>query len=108
MEKVRQLPPNRALETSTEKESHRIPFVVTFNPLLLNIGQVISSNLKIIRSSQRCLAAFSLPLVYHTAVAKKKRVLSLQREPCLTIVSLPTNNDVYGITSPALLLISSV
>ena len=46
--------PYRALKTSTKKESNRIPFVVTFNPALPNIRQVISSNLNILRSSQRC------------------------------------------------------
>ena len=44
---------------SVSKESHRIPFVITFNPAWRNIPQVISSNLNILRSSQRCLEAFS-------------------------------------------------
>lgn len=44
---------------SVSKESHRIPFVITFNPAWRNIPQVISSNLNIFRSSQRCLEAFS-------------------------------------------------
>ena len=35
--------------------------LVTFNPALPNIPQVISSNLNILRSSQRCLEAFSYP-----------------------------------------------
>ena len=61
VEKVRQIPRSRALETSIKKESHRIPFVITFNPTLPNIPQVISSNLNILRSSQRCLEAFSPP-----------------------------------------------
>ena len=52
---------SRALKTSTKKESNRIPFVVTFNPALPNIRQVISSNLNILRSSQRCPAAFPSP-----------------------------------------------
>ena len=47
IDKVRQIPRSRALETSTKKESNRIPFVVTFNPALPNIRQVISSNLNI-------------------------------------------------------------
>ena len=50
-----------SLETSIEKEFHRIPFVITFNPALPNLSQVISSNLNILRSSQRCLEAFSSP-----------------------------------------------
>ena len=37
IDKVRQIPRSRALETSTKKESNRIPFVVTFNPALPNI-----------------------------------------------------------------------
>ena len=61
IERVRQIPRSRALETSIKKESHRIPFVITFNPALSNIPQVISSNLNILRSSQRCLEAFSSP-----------------------------------------------
>jgi len=61
IEKVRQIPRSRALETSIKKESHRIPFVVTFNPALSKIRQVISSNLNILSSSQRCLATFSSP-----------------------------------------------
>ena len=67
MEKVRQIPRSTALETSIKKESHRIPFVITFNPALPNIPQVISSNLNILRSSQRCLEAFSSPpcISYH-------------------------------------------
>ena len=52
---------SRALETSIKKESHRIPFVFTFNPALPNIPQVISSNLNILRSSQRSLEAFPSP-----------------------------------------------
>ena len=46
------------LETSIKKESYRIPFVITFNPALPNIPQVIFN---ILRSSQRCLEAFSSP-----------------------------------------------
>ena len=67
IDKVRQIPRSRALETSTKKEPNRIPFVVTFNPALPNIRKVISSNLNILRSSQRCQAAFpSPPLIsYH-------------------------------------------
>ena len=34
---------------------------MTFNPALPNIPQVISSNLNVLRSSQRCLGAFSSP-----------------------------------------------
>ena len=60
-DKVRQIPRSRVLKTSTKKESNRIPFVVTFNPALPNIRQVISSNLNILRSSQRCQAAFPSP-----------------------------------------------
>ena len=37
IDKVRRIPRSRALETSTKKESNRIPFVVTFNPALPNI-----------------------------------------------------------------------
>ena len=61
IDKVRQIPRSRALETSSKKESNRIPFVVTFNPALPNIRQGISSNLNILRSSQRCQAAFPSP-----------------------------------------------
>ena len=64
IDKVRQIPRSRTLKTSTKKESNRIPFVVTFNPALPNIRQVISSNLNILRSSQCCQAAFpSTPLI---------------------------------------------
>ena len=62
IERVRQIPRSTALETSIKKESHRIPFVMTFNPALPNIPQAISSNLNILRSSERCLEAFSSPL----------------------------------------------
>ena len=61
IDRVRQIPRSRALETSTKKESNRIPFVVTFNPALPNITQVIFSNLNILRSSQRCQLS-SIPL----------------------------------------------
>ena len=61
IDKVRQIPHSRALKTSTKKDSNRIPFVVTFNPALPNTRQVISSNLNILRSSQRCHAAFTSP-----------------------------------------------
>ena len=61
IDKVRQIPCSRALKTSTKKESNRIPLVVTFNPALPNIRQVISSNVNILRSSQRCQAAFTSP-----------------------------------------------
>ena len=143
IEKVRQIPPSRALETSIKKESHRIPFAVTFNPALPNIRQVISSSLNIVRSSQRCLAAFpSFPRISYRRCKNlrdllirakhrrqpqpppppprfrelsivteigEKRVLSLLREPRLTLFSLPTNKDVYrDITSPALPLISFI
>ena len=37
IEKVRQIPRSRALETSIKKESHEIPFVITFNQALPNI-----------------------------------------------------------------------
>ena len=37
IEEVRQIPRSRALETSVKKESHRIQFVVRFNPALPNI-----------------------------------------------------------------------
>ena len=61
MEKVRQIPRSKALETSTKQENNRIPFVVTFNPALPNIRQIIFNNLNILRSSQRCKAAFPSP-----------------------------------------------
>ena len=61
IDKVRQIPRSRALKTSTKKESNRIPFVVTLNPALPNLRQVISSNLNILRSSQRCQTAFPSP-----------------------------------------------
>ena len=44
-----------------KREPHRIPFVTTFNTALPNITQVISSNLNILRSSQRRVEAFSSP-----------------------------------------------
>ena len=50
IEKVRQIPRSRALETSIKKESHRIPFVITFNSALPNMPQVISRNPNILRS----------------------------------------------------------
>ena len=37
IENVRQIPRSTALETSIKDESHRIPFVITFNPALPNI-----------------------------------------------------------------------
>ena len=40
IEKVRKIPRSGALETSIEKESHRIPFVITFNPDLPNIREM--------------------------------------------------------------------
>ena len=48
IEKIRQIPRSAALETSIKKESHIIPFVITFNPALPNIPQAISSNLDIL------------------------------------------------------------
>ena len=59
IEKVGRIPRSTALKASIKKESHRIPFVITFNPTLLNIPQVISSNLNILCSSQQCLEEFS-------------------------------------------------
>ena len=118
-EKVRQSP--RVHETSIKKESHRIPIVIAFNTTLPNIPQVISSNLKVIRFSQRCLEAFSSPLSTSYRPCKNlrdilvsakhrrqaltaseavvpeigaRRVFSLQREPGLTLFALPTNKDV--------------
>ena len=126
------------INTSIKGESHRIPFVTTFNPTLPNIPQVISRNLNILRFSQRCLEAFSSPprISYrccknlrdilvrakHRSQASTppppprlrelqsivteigaRRAPSLQREPHLTLFSLPTNKDAYAITSPALL-----
>ena len=134
IDKVRQIPRSRALKTSTKKESNRIPFVVTFNPALPNIPQVISSNLNILRSSQCCQAAFPFPPLisyrrcnnlrdilvranhcrpppWHrdlSVVTEEgvKRAVLLKKEPRLTLSSLLTSKKVYGITSPALLLTS--
>ena len=61
IDKVRQIPRSKALETYTKQENNRIPFVVTFNPALPNIRQIIFNNLNILRSSQRCKAAFPSP-----------------------------------------------
>ena len=134
MEKVRQVPRSAALETSIKKESHRIPFVITFNPALPNISQVISSNLNILCSSLRCLEAFPSPprISYRRCEnlrdilvrAKHRRQAPLasvafrcHRKRCktcpfisegTTLFSLPTNKDAHDITSPAILLISSI
>ena len=50
-----------------KKNLMEFQFVIIFNPALPNIPQVISSNLNILRSSQRCLEAFSSPpcISYH-------------------------------------------
>ena len=61
IEKVRQIPRSKALETSMMNQSNRIPFVITFNPALPNIRRIIFNNLNILRSSQRCKAAFPSP-----------------------------------------------
>ena len=61
VEKVRQIPRSKALETSTKQEKNRIPFVVTFNPAYPHIRQIIFDNLNILRCSQRCKAAFPCP-----------------------------------------------
>ena len=62
IEKVRHIPRSKALETSMKNQSNRIPFVVTFNPALPNIRPIIfNNNLNILRSSQRCKAAFPSP-----------------------------------------------
>ena len=42
--KVRQIPCSTALEASIKNESHRIPFVITFNPVSSHFQQVISSS----------------------------------------------------------------
>ena len=111
---------SRAVENSkppSKKSRTEFNLSVTFNPTLPNIRQVISSNLNILRSSQ----AFSSPpcISYRRRKnlrdtsqvtpppAKKtllelsvvteigpRHVFSLQREPCLTLFSLPTNKDV--------------
>ena len=61
IEKARsQIPRSTALETSI-KGVPQNPFVITFNPALPNIPQVISNNLNNLRSSQRCLEAFYSP-----------------------------------------------
>ena len=136
MEKVRQIPRSKALETYTKQVNNRIPFVVTFNPALPNIRQIIFNNLNILRSSQRCKAAFpSPPLVSYrrcnnlrdilvrathrrpppkhlelSAVTEvgAKHVLSLQREPRFTPSSPLTNKGKFYITSLAHLPISSI
>ena len=43
IEKVRQIPHSKALETSTKQENNRIPFVVTFNPALPNYVKSFST-----------------------------------------------------------------
>ncbi|KAL9986541.1 hypothetical protein ACROYT_G000708, partial [Oculina patagonica] len=65
IKKVVEIPRSRALETSTKsREENRIPFVVTFNPILPNISKVIRNNISILHSSQKCREAFpSLPLI---------------------------------------------
>ena len=61
---------------SVSKESHRIPFVITFNPAWRKIPQVISSNLNILRSSQRCLEAFSsLPRISYRRCKNLRDIL---------------------------------
>ena len=116
IEKVSQILRSSAFETSIQKES-LISFVISFNPGLPIIPQVISSNLNILRSSQRCLTAFSSPPrishrrcknVRDILVRAKhrrqvppglrelsvvteigaRRALLLQREPHLTLFSL--------------------
>ena len=133
IERVRQIPRSRALETSIKKESHRIPFVITFNPALPNIPQVISSNLNILHSSQRFLEAFFSLLRISYCRCKNLRDILVRakhrrqnppasgafrchRNRCKTcsfitegtLLSLPTNNDAYDITSPALPPISFI
>ena len=43
------------------KLSDRVPFVVTFNPVLPNISHIISGNLNILHSLQRCKEALPSP-----------------------------------------------
>ena len=110
IEKLRHIPRSKALETSMKNQSNRMPFVLTFNPALPNISRIIFNNLNILRSSQRCKAAFpSPPLISYRRCSNLRdilvtekganRVLSLRREPRLTPFSLQMNNDKYDITS---------
>ena len=75
IENVRQIPRSRALATSIKKESHTISFVITFNPAVPNILQVISSNLNILRSSQRCLEACSAPRISCRCCKNRRDIL---------------------------------
>ena len=52
--KGRLIPRSHALKTFTRQESDRVRFVVTSNPALPNINDIISGNLNILHSSQRC------------------------------------------------------
>ena len=74
--KVRHIPHSKALETSMKNQSNRIPFVVTFNPALPNIRRIIFNNLNILRSSQRCKAAFpSPPLISYRRCSNLRDIL---------------------------------
>ena len=59
-----------------KNQSNRIPFVVTFNPALPNIRRIIFNNLNILRSSQRCKAAFpSPPLISYRRCSNLRDIL---------------------------------
>ena len=78
IEKVRHIPRSKALETSMKNQSSRIPFVVTFNPALPNIRRIIFNNLNILRSSQRCKAAFpSPPLISYRRCSNLRDILDV-------------------------------
>ena len=79
---------NKKNKKSTKKESNRIPFVVTFNPALPNIRQVISSNLDILRSSQRCQAAFpSPPLISYRRCNNLRDILVRAKLPLMFLLN---------------------
>ena len=61
IEKVCQITRSKSPRNIYEQENDRIPFVVTFNPALPNIRRIIFNNLNVLRSSQRCKAAFPSP-----------------------------------------------
>ena len=136
--KVRQIPCSTALEASIKNESHRIPFVITFNPASSHFQQPQQSSFfttvprstffftsYIVPALQKptrrtgqgqTLQAISPPSPplpgFGSFMLSQKQVQDVsfhyRGNHILHFFSLPRNKDAYDITSPALLPISFI
>ena len=133
--KVSLIPLSYPLETSPRQETDGVAFVVIFNPVLSNKNHVISDNLNILHSLQRCKEALpSPPLISyrrcnrHDILVRAKHRRPLPKTPgafrcnrssCKTCFfltekkrlipsSLQTNNVASDTTSPVYLPISGL